>query len=137
MAYGINTRNYAWKDCEIRLAGNLLSAVEGVAWNHKQEKEAIYGKGTKAMGIQNGNEIVDGSLSLLQDELERILDGAPDGKMINLDNIDLQVAFEKNGVIVRYSILGVSFTEEPHEIKQNDKVGRCQVPFLALDSRRL
>lgn len=134
---GKNTRNYAWHNSEIRLGGVVLTAVEGVAWNHKQEKEVIYGKGTKGLGVKKGNEVVDGSISFLQDELERVLDSAPDGKIINLDNIDLQVAFEDNGVIVRYSIIGLSFTEEPHDHKQNDKVGRSQVPFIALDSRRL
>lgn len=132
----INTRNYDWNAVEIRLMGKILVSVEGVAWNHKQEKTAIYGKGSKAIKIARGNESVDGSLSLLQDELEQLLDAAPNGKVIDFDNVDIQVSFAENGVIVRYSIVGVSFTEEPRDHKQNDPVGRVVLPFIALDSRR-
>lgn len=134
----INTRNYSWAECEIRLAGRVLTSIEGVSWNHKQEKTPIYGKGTKALAIKAGNELVDGSLSLLQGELEQILDMAPDGKAVNIDDLDIQVAFvDKLGNMVRYSILGVSFTEEPHDHKQNDPVGRMVLPFVALDSKRI
>ena len=134
----INTRNYSWAECEIRLAGRLLTSVEGVSWNHKQEKTPIYGKGTKALAIKAGNETVDGSISVLQSELEEILDASPEGKVINLEGADLQVAFvDKAGNMVRYSVLGISFTEEPHDHKQNDPVGRAVLPFVALDSKRI
>lgn len=134
----INTRNYSWAECEIRLIGKVLTSVDGVAWNHKQEKEVIYGKGSKGLKVKRGNEVIDGTLSLLQDEFEQLADIAPDGKIINLEDLDVQVAFnDGRGNIVRYSILGLEFTEEPHDHKQNDKVGRLTLPFIALDSRRI
>jgi hypothetical protein len=132
----INTRNYAWKDCEIRVGGRLLTSVQGVSWNTKQEKEYIYGKGTKPLAVKEGNEATEGTLTVLQDELEQMLDTAPDGKLTKLKNLDIQVAFSDEGAVVRYSIIGVSFTEEPHDHKQNDKVAVIALPFMALDSKR-
>lgn len=131
-----NTRNYAWKDCEIRLAGKLLTSVDGVSWTTKQAKEAIFGKGVNALAIKKGNITVEGSITLLQDELEQLLDFSADQSALSLENLDLQVAFEDDGVMVRYSIIGVSFTEEPHDIKQGDMVSRSALPFLALAAIR-
>ena len=133
----INTRNYAWKDCEIRVNGRMLTSVTGVSWNTKQEKEPVYGKGTKPLAINVGNEITDGTITVLQDELEQLLDLAPQGKLTQYRNLDVQVAFEDNGVLVRYTIVGVAFTEEPHEINQNDKFSTSSLPFIALDARRV
>ncbi len=133
----IDTRNYNWSECEIRFNGRLLTSVQGVAWNHKQEKTAIYGKGNKALAIQEGNESVDGSLTLMQSELEALLDECPENKAIRLKNADLQVAFNDGEQVVRYTIKGIAFTEEPHDHKQNDPVAISTMPFLALDSTRI
>jgi hypothetical protein len=135
----INTRNYSWSECEIRYAGALLTSVEGVSWNVKQEKTAIYGKGNNALQINKGNITVEGSLTVLTGGLEAMLDQAPGGKLINLEDLDIQIAFveESTGLVTRYTIIGVSFTEEPHDHKQNDPVGKATLPFLALDERRI
>ncbi|TKT89476.1 hypothetical protein [Dyadobacter frigoris] len=134
---GKNTRDYGWSECEIRLIGTMLTGVEGVSWNVKQAKEAIYGKGNEPQKIKRGNKSYEGSLSVLQDELEQILDVAPDGQIVNLQDLDLQIAYEENGVIVRYSLIGVEFTEEPHESKQGDLIGRAVLPFLFLREIRI
>lgn len=134
----INTRNYSWSQTEIMLKGSLLVEVEGVSWNAKQEKAYIYGKGNDPLAIKATNRSVEGSLSVLNGGLETLLDMATDGLLTSLKDIDLQVAFVSDGgVMVRYSIVGISFTEEPHDIKQNDPTGRAQLPFMALSVKRI
>lgn len=134
---GFNTRNYAWAACEIRLNGRILLAVQGVAWNTKQAKDYIYGKGDKPLKVQRGNKSTDGTLTVTQDELEAILDECPNGQITDLEDADLQIAFSDKGAIVRYSIIGVSFTEEPHDHKNGDPVAISQIPFIALDATRV
>jgi len=137
MSAAINSRNYDWKDIEIRFNGRLLTSIQNVAWKEAQDKKPYYGKGVNALGISRGNITVDGSISVLQDELETMLDEAPDGKLLNFTNLDMQVALAKNGVMVRYSILGIEFTEQAQEWAQNDQAKAVNLPFLALSVKRI
>lgn len=133
----LDTRNFSWAECSVRVAGIELNGIHGVSWNPKQEKEPIYGKGTKPLMIKGGNEIVDGSVSLLQLELERLNDVAPQGNISKLKNVNIQIAFANdNGDIVRYSITGAEFTETAYNIAQNDKTMVVELPFIALDCVR-
>lgn len=129
----IDTRLYSWAECEIRLNGQFLIGVTGVRWDDQQEKEYVYGKGNSPLAIKNGNERVEGSITLLQSDLERLKDMAPLGKMTKFVGIDLQVAFANiGGMVVRYSIIGLGFTSEPMAIAQNDKFMQVELPFMAL-----
>lgn len=129
----IDTRLYSWAECEIRLNGQFLIGVVGVRWDDQQEKEYVFGKGNSPLAIKNGNERIEGSITLLQSDLERIQDMAPLGKVTKFIGIDLQVAFANaSGMVVRYSIIGVDFTGAPMDIKQNDKFMQVELPFMAL-----
>ena len=129
----IDTRLYSWAECEIRLNGQFLIGVTGVRWDDQQEKEYVYGKGNSPLAVKNGNERVEGSITLLQSDLERLKDMAPLGKMTKFVGIDLQIAFSNiGGMVVRYSIIGLDFTSEPMAINQNDKFMQVELPFMAL-----
>lgn len=129
----IDTRLYSWAECEIRLNGQFLIGVTGVRWDDQQEKEYVYGKGNMPLAIKNGNERVEGSITLLQSDLERLQDMAPLGKMTKFAGISLQVAFANiSGMVVRYSIIGLDFTGAPMSINQNDKFMQVELPFMAL-----
>lgn len=133
----IDSRNFSWSEVEIRVAGRLLTAIQGISLNNKKEFEYLYGKGDQPLAIKGGNESTDGSITVLQGDLELLKDQAPDGNLTRLRNVDIQAAFSNDGgAMVRYSITGVQFTENQIEINQNDKQVKVQVPFMALGLKR-
>jgi hypothetical protein len=135
----ISSRTYSWSHIEIRLLGKLLVEVTGIEWDHQQEMEFIYGKGTAPLDIAEGNESTTGNLSLLQGALEDVLDVSPEGKLVKLKDVDIQVALVKNpgDPMVRYSLSGIRFTSQPMSLKQNDKRMEVNCPFMALGYRRI
>jgi hypothetical protein len=133
----LDTRLYSWSECEIRLNGLFLLAVTAVRWDDAQEKDYVYGKGTTPLAIKSGNRRVEGSVTLLQSDLERLQDLSPTGKAVDFVGISLQVAFiNVTGEIVRYSITGLEFTSAPMGINQNDKFMQVELPFMALACKR-
>lgn len=133
----IDSRLYSWSECEIRLNGLFLTAVTSVRWDDSQEKDYVYGKGTVPLAIKSGNRRVEGSVTLLQSDLERLQDLSPTGKVVDFEGVSLQVAFiNVGGQIVRYSIVGVNFTNAPMALNQNDKFMQVELPFIALACTR-
>lgn len=119
--------------------GMNLVEFTGIDWDHAQEMEFIYGKGTEPLDIAEGNEQTTGNITMLQGALEELLDLAPQGKLVKLKDVDLQLALVKPGEteIVRYSFTGVRFTAQPMSLRQNDKRMEVTVPFMALNYRRI
>lgn len=128
-----NSREYEWADVTLLLGGKDITGARGVKYTAKQEKEAVYGKGNEPIAIQKGNKSYEGEITVLQSELETIrLNGG--GTILDLQ-LDAVVAYgnPSNGdVMITDVIQGVQFTEEPHDLKQNNKYMEVTLPFIAL-----
>lgn len=128
-----NSREYEWADVTLLLGGKDITGARGVKYTAKQEKEAVYGKGNEPIAIQKGNKSYEGEFTMLQSELETIrLNGG--GTILDLQ-LDAVVAYgnPSNGdVMITDVIQGVQFTEEPHDLKQNNKYMEVTLPFIAL-----
>ena len=96
----------------------------------------MYGKGTQPLMIKAGNESVEGTITLLQNELEKLQD-AYRTTPAAFTAFDIQIAYLNDlGQLVRYSLTGCQFTESPMSIKQNDKRMEVALPFMALAIKR-
>ena len=128
-----NSREYEWADVTLLLGGKDITGARGVKYTVKQEKEAVYGKGNEPIAIQKGNKSYEGEITVLQSELETIrLNGG--GTVLDLQ-LDAVVAYgnPSNGDVMMTDVIqGIQFTEETHELKQNDKQMEVTLPFIAL-----
>lgn len=128
-----NSREYEWADVTLLLGGKDITGARGVKYTIKQEKETVYGKGNEPIAIQKGNKSYEGEITVLQSELETIrLNGG--GTILDLQ-LDAVVAYgnPSNGDVMMTDVIqGIQFTEETHELKQNDKQMEVTLPFIAL-----
>lgn len=134
----INKREYEWEDISIVLAGRLVTGVQGVSYNPKQEKEAIYGKGNKPIAIQRGNKSYEGKVTLLQSEYDA-LSVACGGDILDAET-DIAVAYgnPSNGDVVTTDMLiGVQFTDDPTTWAQGDKYLKKELSFIYRDQKRV
>lgn len=128
----INGREYGWEDITAYVGGRDVMGFRSIKYTTKQEKEALYGKGNKALAIQSGNISNDGEIGLTQSEVEA-LEAAAGGSLL-----DIVVAYgdpEKGDVPTIHKLIGVQFTEDPREANQGDKFQDLKLPFLFLERR--
>ncbi len=130
-----NSKQYAFSDIKVILLGRELEGFRGVKYKVTTEKEALFGRGKKALSIQSGNEAVEGELMLLQSEVEALRAAV---KAVNPLYKLTDVSFD---IVVTYGdttsvtdiILGAEFTEYEKGMEQSDKFMEVSLPFLALD----
>lgn len=130
-----NTQEYAWKNIEVVILGRPVTGIREVKYKVSQEKEAVYGRGDQPRAIQKGNKSYDGTITLLQSEIEALIAAAGKGKNItDLPAFDVVVAYVPNeiGTIVTDIIKNVEITEFEKGMAQNDKFAEISLPFIAL-----
>jgi len=131
-----NSIEYAWKDIEVVIMGRPLARILEVEYTTEVEKKHIYGRGKKALGIQDGNEKVSGQITIGQSELEAMIRKAqevkPGGKVTDI-SFNVNVAYRQDTDIIRDRIVGFSITQIPKAMKQGDSDMVVKLPFLALD----
>ena len=86
----INGREYGWEDITAYVGGRDVMGFRSIKYTTKQEKEALYGKGNKALAIQSGNISNDGEIGLTQSEVEA-LETAAGGSLLGIQ-LDIVVA---------------------------------------------
>jgi hypothetical protein len=127
---------YAWKDLEVVLLGRPLVRILEVSYTVEAAKTKIYGRGKKALGIQDGNESVSGSITVGQSELEALVRAVqavrPDGKITDF-SFDLSISYVSAARIVRDRVVGCKFTSVPKGMSQGDSDSTHQLSFEALD----
>lgn len=127
---------YAWKDLEVALLGRPLVRVLEVRYTVEATKTKIYGRGKKALGIQDGNESVSGSITIGQGELEALVKAVqqvqPTAKITDF-SFDLSVSYVSASKIVSDRVVGCKFTSVPKSMKQGDASSEHQMGFEALD----
>jgi hypothetical protein len=127
-----NSRQYEWADLTCIAGGRDLTAIRGVKYSEKIEREAIYAKGRNPHSIQSGNIMIEGELTMLQSEL-LALETSGGGSILSL-SIDVIVNYGTIGSVLRTDRLeGVRFTEAPKELKQGDKFMEVTIPFVCLN----
>ena len=129
-----DTREYEWNDTTILIGNRILTAVRGVKYSTKQDKEAIYGKGNQPYAIQKGNKSYDGELTLNMSELIVVQSESKTGSILDLQ-VDVTVCYgnpSQGDVMHTDKLMGVQFTEEPQEMKQGDTHSEHALPFIFL-----
>lgn len=129
-----DSREYEWADVTVVMAGRDVTGIRGVSYTASQEKEALYAKGNKPHGIQRGNKSYEGSIRILQSELEA-LSAAAGGDVLDVSfNIVVSYGNPSKGDIIRTDLLsGVEITSKPKSMNQNDKFMEIELPLVMLD----
>lgn len=129
-----DSKEYEWADVTVVMAGRDVTGIRGVSYTSSQEKEALYAKGNKPHGIQRGNKSYEGSIRILQSELDA-LNAAAGGDVLDV-NFNIIVAYgnPSRGDVIRTDLLsGVEITSIPKGLNQNDKFMEIELPLVMLD----
>ena len=129
-----DTREYEWADVTVVMAGRDVTGIRGVSYTASQEKEALYAKGNTPHGIQRGNKSYEGSIRILQSELDA-LSAAASGDVLDVSfNILVSYGNPSKGDVIKTDLLsGVEITSVPKGLNQNDKFMEIELPLVMLD----
>ena len=134
MASEFNTKEYEWADVEVLLLGRPVTGIRDVKYKASQEKEVLYARGNKGRSIQKGNKIYDGSIMILQSELDALINAAgTDKDALDIPPFDIVIAYEAGGIIKTDIVKNAEFTEFEKGMAQNDKNMEIELPFICLD----
>lgn len=133
-----STEQYAWKDIQVTMLNKPITGIQEVKYTVSQEKEHIFGAGANPVSIARGNKTYEGTIRLLQSELEAIQATlAPEEDLPDLRNVNIVVNYKgENGALVTDILQGVEFTELEKGMEQNDKNMSVDIPFLFLGKTR-
>jgi len=131
-----NSNEFAWKDISVVFLGKTVTAIQGIKYKVSKEKEHFYGRGSKPLGIQSGNEKYEGTLTLLQSEVETLTKAIQAiNSKYNLTDIsfDIPIVYGSGTKAVTDIIKAVEITEYEKGMEQNDKFMKIELPFVAVD----
>ena len=115
-----------------------MIGFRSIKYTTKKEKEALYGKGNKALANQSGNISNDGEIGLTQSEASSLMELTAGGSLLDIQ-LDIVVAYgdpEKGDAPTRcHKLIGVQFTEDPREANQGDKFQDLKLPFVFLERK--
>lgn len=135
----INGREYESGDITLILGGRDVIGLRGIAYKEKQEKSLLYGKGNRPIGIQKGNVSYEGTVTLLQSEVDTLkeLGRTANGRASILGlSLNAVVCYGnplKGDIMLVDRLFGIQFTEEPKEYKQGDANAEIALPFICTD----
>lgn len=130
----MDTRQYEWSDVTLIIGGRDITGVRGIKYMEKIEREALYAKGRKPYSIQSGNISYEGEITLLQTELDALIE-AGEGTITSL-SVDCEYNYgnPSNGDDLKTDRMeGIRFTESAKEMKQGDKFMEVTLPFVAIN----
>lgn len=131
-----NSRQYEFADMTLFLGNRDVTGFRSIKYTEKQEKEPLHGKGNKPLSIQKGNKTYEGSIGVLQSELEA-LEVAAGGSILDLE-LTAVVNYgnpTKGDMVKTDELIGVQFTEVSRELKQGDKFMEIELPIVFLDRK--
>jgi hypothetical protein len=128
-----NSDEYAWKDITVQIGDTVLTGIQGVRYKETRDDQYVYGKGNKPLSIQEGNIAYDGSITILQNELQALEEAAPEGNILNYKNLQILVAYEKNDAFTMDIVKGAKFVEREKSFQQNAPNMTIELPIMFLD----
>ncbi len=129
-----NSKEYSYCDVQATILGRPLAGLRGIEYTAKKSKEALFGAGVNPKSIQHGKREYEGTLTVLQSELEALNRAAKESGQVDcLDlEFDIVVTYTSEGMITTDIIRCASITEFPKGMKEGDLNSEHALPFIAL-----
>lgn len=134
MAVLINGVSYAWTDVTFVLFGVPVVGITKISYKRKQNKENLYGAGSRPTSRGYGRIEYEGEIELYTEELKRIIAAAPNRDILKIPPFDIPVVFGSDRTAPDKDVLkAVEFLEDPLETNEGDTSIRVTIPIIIGD----
>lgn len=131
----INQREYAYGDISVYAFGQNIGGLRGIDYKTTKGKEYVRGAGRNPRGIQHGERGCEGTLTILQSELDAMNRTAREKGYDDLLDVDFDIVVSyvtAGGVVTTDKIHMASIRELPKGMKTGDQFSEHALPFIAL-----
>ena len=132
----INQREYAYGDISVYAFGQNIGGLRGIDYKLSKAKDYVRGAGRNPRGIQHGERGCEGTLTILQSELDAMNRTARAKGYDDLLDVDFDIVVSyvtAGGVVTTDKIHTASIKELPKGMKTGDLFSEHALPFIALD----
>lgn len=109
MAYNIvpliNGKSYEWADIAVNVLGADIIGITNIEYEEKQAMENIYGAGRLPVSRGYGKIEPTAKMTILMEELENIQSVAPNGRIMDIPEFDIVVAYLDAANVTRRHVL--------------------------------
>lgn len=134
-----NTKQYTWSDVRVVMLGRELTGIQGVSYKTTRDKEPVYGRGSEPLSIQSGNKSYEGTITLLQSELQA-LEAAVQAvnPLYDLTDVsfDIIVSYGDGANSTTDILQSVEISEYEKGLEQADKYMAVELSFMAIGIKR-
>ncbi len=130
-----DSTEYTFADIEVRIGGISVSNIQKLTYKVSQKKEVVYGKGINPIAVQRGQKSYDGSIDMLQSELESLIAMSPNHDILDL-HFDILITYgnpERGDVLITDVLQGCEFTEAQHSIGNDETYMKVSLPIIFLN----
>lgn len=127
-----NSEEYAWKDLKIVLGGRPVTGFRGLKFKTERTTTDIYASGDEPHTRTKGNKAYTGEITLLQSEIEALLEAVPRGKDLTDITFSITAAFAASitGRIKVHNLINCDITEFEMGMEQNDPNMVVTLPLM-------
>ena len=139
---GFNSKigQFAWKHFTIIVEGRPIAGATDIEYGTEKTLEHIFGAGDKPQFIGEGNKVPTGSIEMLQNDFEALVEEAKKRGGDDLTDLEVSitvVAVPKDPAQLQKTIadrlIGVKFQSGKKKISQGQTHMKVSMPFLCLD----
>lgn len=127
----INGHVYGWNDVTAIVAGVPIVGITAISYKDEQVIENVYGAGKFPIGEGTGQVTFDGSITLLKEEVEALVNGIGSRRLQDYAAFPIIVQFMPEGGtnIVTNVLKNVRFKSNGVDVKKNDTSVEVQIPL--------
>lgn len=128
----LNSNQFSYNDMSLRLGTQILFGATGIEVEFGYEHEEVRGKGGKAQAINEKNFAVSGSISMLQGDLEALIEQYGTNYQKKYFQLVWSLSNDE-GDLKTHIIVGIKLGKTKMALKAGDAFMPIDIPFMALD----
>lgn len=119
----INGEAMSWASITVNLFGVPVPGITAISYKDEQEIEDNWGAGNYPVSRGFGPVKAEGSITLLAEEDELLIDKAPEGRLQNIPEFDVVIAYIRQGTnrVITHTLKNCRFMGNSRDVKQGDK----------------
>jgi hypothetical protein len=127
----INGVSYSWSQVTVNVLGNPVAGITAISYEEKQEIVNNYGAGNYPVSRGFGKIESTASVTLLMEEVEALTNSAPDRRLQNIPEFDINITFlPPNGVVVNHVLKNCRFLSNKRDTKVDDTKIEVQLDLV-------
>lgn len=126
----INRTQYAWSSLSFEVLGKTVVGIKAIKYLDEQEMENVYGAGNYPVGQAIGAVSYEGSLTLLQAEVQELVALVPTGRIQDIPAFDITVAFVAGTRRHKHILRSCKFKSNGVDSSQGDMEIEVEIPLL-------